>query len=153
MNALIDEHVEDSVIDRERISRLVDHVAKRLELPDSAEVSITFISDDEIHELNLKYRGIDSPTDVLSFECDGIEDDFPDSPDEGLILGDIMISPSVATRQAAEHDSTPAEEIDLLTIHGMLHLCGYDHIDDDEAEEMESLQDSILAEWKTSEAR
>lgn len=148
MRALMDSSVEGYEPDCDRMARLVDHVASRMELPDSAEVSISFIGEDEICELNAEYRGIDSPTDVLSFECDGLDDDFPQTPENELTLGDIMISPSVAAKQAPEHGNTAEAETDLLIVHGMLHLCGYDHIEDDEAEEMEALQDSILLEWR-----
>lgn len=151
MDSLISQHVESPFVDEARISRLVNHVAAHMQLPEFAEVSISFVDEDEIHELNLEYRGIDSPTDVLSFECDGLDDDFPSAPEDALMLGDIMISPSVAARQAPEHDSNPVDEVDLLMVHGMLHLCGYDHIADDEAEEMEALQNSILAAWRASE--
>lgn len=121
-------------------------------LPDNTEVSISFVSDDEIAELNETYRGKVGPTDVLSFECDGLddemllcEDDEFDVPE--FELGDIVIAPNVALRQTKEFATTIEEELSLLLVHGLLHLCGYDHIEDDEAEEMEALEQEILQAW------
>ena len=90
---------------------------------------------------------------MLSFECDGFDDDFeddmatPDGVDIPFELGDIVIAVDVAMRQTEEFGTTFQEEIELLLTHGMLHLCGYDHIEDDEAEVMEALERRILAAW------
>ncbi len=113
-----------------------------------AEVSISLATDEQIHQLNREYRGIDSTTDVLSFPCD-----YPDAretdefSDEEMLLGDILISPNVAYRQSCEYGNTFVEELNLLTTHGLLHLLGYDHIQDDEAEIMEALERKLLSQW------
>ncbi|MDO5329544.1 MAG: rRNA maturation RNase YbeY [Coriobacteriia bacterium] len=91
--------------------------------------SINFVSVEEIHKLNKQYRNIDRPTDVLSFESD-IEDD----------AGDIFICVDVAR----ENNPDLEEELRLLTVHGMLHLCGYDHMNDNEAEIMEAEERACL---------
>lgn len=116
--------------------------------PDTTEVSISFVTDDEIHELNRDYRGIDRPTDVLSFECDNVDDDFmPEGQggeDEPYELGDIVIAPDVAERQTAEFGTTFHDELCLLITHGLLHLCGWDHMTDEEADAMEARERELL---------
>lgn len=98
-----------------------------------AVASINFVSKQEIHELNKTYRDIDSPTDVLSFESD-IEGD----------LGDIFICEEVAEENAKKYKTTLENEINLLIVHGMLHLCGYDHMTDEKAQIMEAREEEIL---------
>lgn len=139
---------ETDVIGLLDIERLVSLVIEREGKPANSEVSITFVDDDEIHELNRTYRGIDRPTDVLSFECDGIEDGFGSpTEEEAYVLGDIVIAPDVAQRQARGYGLTFAEEMSLLITHGMLHLCGYDHIESEEAEVMEERERVVLSEF------
>lgn len=121
--------------------------------PQSAEVSVRFVTDDEIASLNEVYRGKVGPTDVLSFECDGADDEF--APPEGIVdeadvpfeLGDIVLAPDVAERQTALFGTTFESEVTLLLVHGLLHLCGYDHIEDDEAERMEARERELLGLW------
>ncbi|MEG0323763.1 MAG: rRNA maturation RNase YbeY [Raoultibacter sp.] len=118
--------------------------------PFNTEVSISFVTDEVIAELNSKYRGKEGPTDVLSFECDGPDEDVADtfgSQEQVYSLGDVIIAPDVAINQTKEFGTTFEEEISLLLVHGLLHLCGYDHIEDDEAERMESLESQILEAW------
>ena len=107
------------------------------------EISLSYVDEDEMHELNHEWRGIDRTTDVLSFECDSaFDDDIP--ADETLELGDIILAPQVIARQAPGFGNSPADECRLMLVHGMLHLLGYDHIEDDEAEVMEAREDAIL---------
>lgn len=117
--------------------------------PDNTEVSVSFVDDSQIARLNEEYRGKVGPTDVLSFECDGIDDDMAFEPDIDCVyeLGDVIIAPDVAERQTHEFGTTFEGEISLLLVHGLLHLCGYDHIEDDEAAVMEGLEAEILAAW------
>ncbi len=86
------------------------------------EVSILFTGDPEIQKLNLEFRGIDHPTDVLSFP----QEEGPSLP-RAIILGDVVVSLDTAQAQAKEHELSLHEEITLLLIHGILHLLGYDH--------------------------
>ena len=114
--------------------------------PDATEVSISFVIDEEIHELNREWRGVDRPTDVLSFECDGA-DDVPMPAGEVFELGDIVIAPDVAEVQAPTYGLSFADEMSLLITHGLLHLCGYDHMEDDEAQVMEARETELLSEF------
>ena len=111
------------------------------------------LSNERIHELNRDYRGIDKPTDVLSFECDNIpfEGEAIDQNEE-YELGDVIIATDVAIAQTAEFGTTLEEEVSLLITHGLLHLCGYDHIEEAEALEMEALEDELLAQWSEVKA-
>lgn len=104
------------------------------------EISVLITDDGRIRELNNTYRGKDTATDVLSFPMS--EDPF----EEGGVLGDIVISMNTAKKQAAEAEIAVEREIAFLFIHGLLHLMGYDHETDEEAEEeMFGLQEKILA--------
>jgi len=110
-----------------------------------AEVSVVLADDSYIHELNLEYRGKDCPTDVLSFALDeGDEPDIVDGPEESL-LGDIIISLETAARQAEEYSHSLERELAFLTLHGMLHLLGYDHEEDDDRQEMRQQEEHILS--------
>jgi len=103
------------------------------------EVNVTICGDDEIHELNLAHRGVDRPTDVLSFPFF----DF-DTPERLTMLGDIVISRDTAYRQAKEYGHSPKREFCFLAVHSALHLIGYDHETEEEREAMEAKQRKIL---------
>ena len=106
-------------------------------------VSVTLVDDDEMRENNLEWRDVDAATDVISLECERPDD--PDlAEDEPCELGDILLAPDYIARQAARFGTTPADETRLLFVHGLLHLLGYDHLEDDEAEEMETREDELL---------
>lgn len=118
--------------------------------PENSEVSICFVDDEEIAALNEEYRGKVGPTDVLSFECDNLDDEFaaPEGFESDIYeLGDIVIAVDVAERQTQEFGTSFEEEVSLLLVHGLLHLCGYDHIEDEEAEVMEAREAEILNAW------
>lgn len=110
------------------------------------DISVTVTDNIHIHELNREYRGVDRPTDVLSFPMYSFTDD--DMPEEGpapVVLGDIVISAERAKEQAAEYGHSFQREISFLTVHSVLHLLGYDHEVSEKAEkEMFSLQDKIM---------
>lgn len=118
-----------------------------------AEVSVTITDNENIQKINSTERGIDAPTDVLSFPMlyfdengDIIDCDY-DSDGELLLLGDIVISAERAHRQAEEYGHSFRREMAFLTVHSMLHLLGYDHVDDPEGEKiMFKKQDEILEE-------
>lgn len=104
-----------------------------------AEISLRIVDEIEIQQLNKHYRGKDKPTNVLSFPAE-----FP--PELGLnLLGDIVICAEVVKREAAEQEKTIAAHWAHMVIHGALHLQGYDHIEDEEAERMEAHETEILA--------
>ncbi len=118
--------------------------------PANSEVSISFVADEVISELNERYRLKEGPTDVLSFESDGMDDELAAMTlaEETLYeLGDVVIAPDVALQQTREFGTSFEEEISLLLVHGLLHLCGYDHIEEDEAEVMESREAELLEAW------
>lgn len=144
---ILAEHGAD-LIEPLDIEGLARFVLSELKCPESTDVSISFVTDDRIHELNREYRGIDRPTDVLSFECDNVPFEDEDVSDaEEYELGDVIIATDVALRQTKEFGTTFEEEVFLLVTHGLLHLCGYDHIEDDEAEVMEALERKLLEAW------
>lgn len=129
---------------------LAQFVLEREGKPLNTEVSVSFVDNDTIAELNGRFRNIEGPTDVLSFECDNIADDITaaDGPACPLYeLGDVIIAPDVAETQSQEYGNSLEQEISLLLVHGLLHLCGYDHIEDDEAEVMEAREAELLREW------
>ena len=138
--------IEDAII--EEIKRAVDTIGKLYDIKDS-EVSITLTNDETIHELNRDYRGIDRPTDVLSFafhesdEPEIITDDIDKAVDT---LGDIIISVEMAKTQAEDYGHSLRREIVFLTVHGMLHLLGYDHMEEKDRLEMEKEQEYIMSQ-------
>lgn len=107
-------------------------------------LSLSTVDDDEMAELNAEWRGVDKPTDVLSFECERPDD--PDLP-EGVPceLGDVVLAPAYVAAQAARMGTTEADETRLLLVHGVLHLLGYDHEDPEEAALMQRAEEEILA--------
>ncbi len=122
------------------------HAVLELEKFDgSAEVSVSFVDNEQIHKLNKEYRDIDKPTDVLSFPLgeNGKYDKNPDT--DAYMLGDIVISVEKAIEQAEEYGHTLQREIGYLTVHSMLHLMGYDHVDGGvEAVRMREKEENVL---------
>ena len=106
---------------------------------DEAEISVTFVTDEEIRELNAQFRGIDRATDVLSFPQ---FEDVQDIPDEGpAVLGDVVISLERARAQAEEFGHSEKRETIYLFVHSILHLLGYDHMEEDEKKEMRAAEE------------
>lgn len=129
------------------IEPLTLYVLKQAQgLPANTQVSLSFVTNEKIAALNERYRSKQGPTDVLSFECDGIED-LAFLADDNFTLGDIIIGVDVALTQTVEYGTSFEEEISLLIVHGLLHLCGYDHIEEEEAEAMEALELKLLDSW------
>jgi probable rRNA maturation factor len=111
--------------------------------PDS-DLGITLVNEDEITKLHIQWMNLPGPTDVLSFPMDELK---PFSASDGPgIIGDIVICPQFAAKQATKHSTE--DEISLLTVHGVLHLLGFDHVEEEEHKVMFGLQDKTLAEWK-----
>jgi len=103
------------------------------------EVSVSFVTNEEIRELNKTYRNVDCETDVLSFPMDDEEDV------EGVImLGDVILSTEKIIEQATEFGNSLEREMIYLTVHSMLHLLGYDHIEDDEKKEMRTMEKEVM---------
>ena len=136
----------DSVL--ERLQQGLQAVAQLNALEEDAEVDVTIVDDEEIHALNRDYRGMDKPTDVLSFALDEEAEDSDEpeligGPEEHL-YGDIIISAETALRQAEEYGHGLEREMTYLAVHGMFHLLGYDHMTEDEEKEMFGYQREIL---------
>lgn len=145
------EHVSEK--DQKAVDSLLQFAADFLELPEETEMSVTFMNNDGIQEINRVYRDKDVPTDVISFafEEEGEEemsiifpDDFPDAFEMPKTLGDIMISIDKAKEQADEYGHSYERELGFLALHGFLHLNGYDHLTPSEEAEMFGLQKEIL---------
>ncbi len=142
-----DEDVE-APVSEEEIQRVVELVLDKEGVERPCEVSISIVTDEHIHELNLEWRQQDKATDVVSLECERPDD--PDlMPGEPCALGDIVLAPAYIAAQAPRFGTTPADEFRLLLIHGMLHLLGYDHLVDEEADFMEAREDELLSLVKT----
>lgn len=129
-------------VDIERWQALATEVLRAEGVRGLAELSLLFISEAEITELNHDYMGKDGPTDVLAFPIDASEAEMvlhnqplnrgpdrspPDPGDMPLLLGDVVICPAVAAKQAPEHAGTLDDELALLVVHGILHVLGHDH--------------------------
>ncbi len=141
MEIYIDSRVAEFSPDSEledMINSAVQESLKEDNLSGDFEISISFVEEDEIKELNADYRGIDSVTDVLSFPL--IEDP---SIEDGL-LGDIVICYKRAIEQSIEYGHSSKREIIYLVVHSMFHLLGYDHMVDEDKREMRSKEKSVL---------
>jgi probable rRNA maturation factor len=122
---------------------IVEEALRALETPDGAEVALIISTDEQLREMNRGFRGIDAPTDVLSFAAaEGPAFVLP--ADLPPLLGDVLVSLPAARRQAAERGRPLRDELALLIVHGCLHLAGYDHAEPDEQREMWALQADIL---------
>ena len=138
-------HREPEPLDLSAFERLAGFVLEREEAPDAIELSIAVVALDEMAELNLRFRGKEGPTDVLSFGCD--DPCAVVGPDEPVTLGDVVIAPEVAESQAVEYGHTVEEELNLLLVHGVLHLLGYDHDSDEDAAAMQARERVLLQAW------
>lgn len=112
---------------------------------EEAEVSLMLVDDQRIHALNLEYRGVDRPTDVLSFALQEEMEEEPESEFEDEMLGDIVISIPRARVQAEEYGHSFEREVVYLAVHGTLHLLGYDHEEEADKQEMRSKEEEVMA--------
>ncbi|MDQ3985874.1 MAG: rRNA maturation RNase YbeY [Actinomycetota bacterium] len=125
-------------VDESRLALLATHVMQSEDIDDSVELSILLVTEDHIKQLNRRFANEDRSTDVLAFPM--MEDD----DDEENLLGDVVVCPPVAQRQAASMNHSLERELDVLTVHGTLHLLGYDHQTPQDKTEMDRRTDSIL---------
>lgn len=142
-------HREPEPLDLTAFERVAAFVLEREEAPEAVELSVALVGLEEMTDLNGRYRGKDGPTDVLSFPCD--DPCAVVGPDEPVTLGDVVIAPEVAARQALELGHTVEEELNLLLVHGVLHLLGYDHESDDEAAAMQAREQALLTAWAAAQ--
>ncbi|AOV07886.1 rRNA maturation RNase YbeY [Sporosarcina ureilytica] len=131
----------------ELVTKLLNHAASEEGIVEEAEVSVTFMTDEDIQEVNANYRGIDAPTDVISFALEEMtegEVEIKVEADMPTVLGDILISTETAERQAEEYGHSFKREIGFLALHGFLHLLGYDHMTEEDEKKMFGRQKEIL---------
>jgi probable rRNA maturation factor len=133
----------EEITELNEVEKVVEFALKYQSI-DNAIFNIIIVDDETIHKLNKEYRGKDSVTDVISF---ALEDDDTFVETEYRILGDIYICLNKARSQAEEYGHSFLREISFLTIHGLLHLLGYDHMEKTEEEVMFKLQEMILNEY------
>jgi len=147
---MIDIQVEpefEGVVDTEKISSVVQSVLEGENLAQPVEVSLVFTSNDAIQKLNATYRGINAPTDVLSFP-QGVSDgatEFVLPPGQPVHLGDVVVSVEKAREQAREYGHSISRELSYLTAHGVLHLLGYDHETEEDRRVMRAKEEAALA--------
>jgi probable rRNA maturation factor len=148
----------DMAVDTLRWVRLAEAVLADEDVHGESELSILFVDETSIADLNKRFLGKEGPTDVLAFPIDDEPMESGRSPDSGgsgpgftgegeeapTLLGDVVICPKVAARNAPEHAGTYDDEMALLIVHGLLHLLGMDHEDSEEAEAMEAKEQELL---------
>jgi probable rRNA maturation factor len=135
-------------VDAHELSRLSRFVMDRMRVHPLAELCIKIVDEATIAQLNEQWMDKEGPTDVLAFPMDELRPGLvTEEPEEG-VLGDLVLCPAVAERQAAEAGHPTKDEVELLTVHGILHLLGYDHAEPEEHREMFGLQDRLLGEWR-----
>ncbi|MFP5253290.1 MAG: rRNA maturation RNase YbeY [Actinomycetes bacterium] len=141
-------------VDVSDLARLSRFVMERMRVHPQAELCVKIVDEATIAELNQRWMGKEGPTDVLAFPMDELRPGLVDEEPEEGVLGDLVLCHEVAARQAAEardkgHSGYRTDdEVDLLTVHGILHLLGYDHAEPEEHREMFALQARLLAEWQ-----
>lgn len=155
----------DFPVEHLRWLKLAEEVLAAEGVKGDAELSVLFVDEQSMSDLNARFNAKEGPTDVLAFPIDEEPSEGGRSPDSGgtgpgytppepidlpTLLGDVVICPAVAARNAPEHAGTFEDEIALLIVHGILHLMGMDHDDDDEAEAMEARERELLAKFHTA---
>jgi probable rRNA maturation factor len=135
-------------VDADRLLRLATFVLADQQVPEAMEVSLLFVDRDSIAELNAHHMDAEGPTDVLAFPMDLPGETRAGEPS---ILGDVVVCPEIAATQAPGHGTSPAAEMELLVVHGLLHLLGHDHAEPEERRRMFSLTDRLLADFRTGE--
>ncbi|MED3563748.1 rRNA maturation RNase YbeY [Bacillus sp. MUM 116] len=152
MNLVIDFLDETNELSDEQIKKvetLLNFAAEKEKIEVGSEVSVTFVSNDRIQEINREYRHKDAPTDVISFALEELGEGEVELVGVNMprILGDIIISIPKAKEQAGEYGHSFIRELGFLSVHGFLHLLGYDHMNEADEKEMFTLQKEILDEY------
>ncbi|HEX2026811.1 MAG TPA: rRNA maturation RNase YbeY [Nitriliruptorales bacterium] len=133
---------QDRPVDADDLMALAGRVMLALRVPTDMELSLLLVDEATMASLNTRHMGVEEPTDVLAFPIDEPGESPAGSP---AILGDVVLCPAVAERQASDAGHDPADELRLLTVHGILHLVGMDHADPHGEREMTALTDRLLA--------
>lgn len=131
---------QDLPVDEVRLSQLARHVLEAEQVDDAAQLSVLLVGRDHIRRLNSRFAGDDYATDVLAFPM--MEED-----EGSLLLGDVILCPSVGEANAGKLGHSLQEELDALIVHGTLHLLGYDHQGNDDRAKMERRQSEVLASF------
>jgi probable rRNA maturation factor len=135
-------------VDEQALVGLSRHVLERMRIHPLAELSIVLVDPDTMEQLHIQWMDEPGPTDVLSFEMDELRPGSEEKESDPGLLGDVVLCPVVAEKQAAEAGHSTADELHLLCTHGILHLLGYDHADPEEKKVMFDLQGELLASWR-----
>jgi probable rRNA maturation factor len=136
-----------SELDEKELSDLCRFVLDRMRIHPQAELAVLLVDPDTMEQLHLKWMDEPGPTDVLSFPMDELRPTADDEEPKPGLLGDVVLCPDVARRQAKQAGHSAEDELHLLTTHGILHLLGYDHAEPEEEKEMFDLQGQLLADW------
>lgn len=131
-------------VDEAEFAALARHVLDAMRVHPQAELSILLVDEDVMTDLHVRWMDEPGPTDVLSFPMDELRPGVDGEPPVPGLLGDVVLCPAVAARQARAAGHSTSEELLLLTTHGILHLLGYDHAEPDEEKEMFALQRRLL---------
>lgn len=131
-------------IDEEEFSSLARFVAEAMYLHPQVEMTVMFVDEDEMEQLHVRWLDLPGPTDVMSFPMDELRPGRDGELAPAGMLGDVVICPSVAAKQARDAGHSTVEEMLLLCIHGILHLLGFDHAEPEEEKEMFAIQRSLL---------
>jgi len=137
-------------LDVKGLAALSRFVMDRMRVHPMAELCIKAVDEPTIAELNLRWMEKEGPTDVLAFPMDELRPGLVNEEPEEGVLGDLVLCPEVASRQATTAGHSTTAEIELLTVHGILHLLGYDHAEPEEHKEMFGLQAELLDAWRVS---
>jgi len=143
MSIEVNNETDARVGERELVD-LARHVLGRLKVHPQAELSVILVDEVAMERLHMQWMDLPGPTDVMSFPMDELRPGTEDREPEPGLLGDIVLCPSVAERQARDAGHATEEELLLLTTHGILHLLGYDHAEPEEEREMFELQRNLL---------
>ena len=127
----------------EQFLKIIETTLKHLDIEDDVELSCVLVNDEKIHEINKEYRNIDRSTDVISFALEDNDQFYVEGMPRSL--GDIFISVEHAVAQAQEYEHSLKREMCFLFTHGLLHLLGYDHMNEEDEAKMFELQKEILA--------
>ena len=140
-------------VDEAALASVARHVLAAMQVNTAAELSIMVVTTEVMTELHERWMDEPGPTDVMALPMDELVDESrrPDAPEIGpALLGDVVLCPAFAAAQARKAGHGLADELALLTVHGVLHLLGYDHAEPDQEREMFGLQSRLLADWKAA---
>jgi probable rRNA maturation factor len=142
----LDETKQLTESDRELVQSLLDYAAGQENIEPASELTLSFVTNERIQEINKEYRDKDQPTDVISFALEELGEDETQIVGDNIprILGDIIISVEKAKEQADEYGHSFSRELGFLALHGFLHLLGYDHMNEEDEKRMFGRQTEIL---------